>query len=184
MTDYPFQKLIQYLKFGFPLLIVNPDSITNHTVANYFCALQHPNQVTEYLTKEKAKGAILGPVDVITTEQYHCFPLLTQPKDSDKKKVILNLSYPYGASLNDAVDKTHFDGMKFNLKFPSVDDIDAQILAIESDIYLSKIDVARASGTCRLIQWMTLSLISQGRAAIMWTGLSCLAGFMGPQLFR
>ena len=144
LADYPFQKLLQYLKFGFPLSIVNPDSITNKTITNHFSALQYPNQVTEYLKSEKAKGAILGPVDAINTKHYHCSPLLTRPTDSNKRRVILNLSYPYGASLNDAVDKTRFDGMKFNLKFPTVDDIVTEILQIKGDIYLSKIDVARA----------------------------------------
>ena len=46
---------------------------------------------------------------------------------------------------NEAVDKTRFDGMRFNLKFPSVDDIVAEILQIKGDIYLSKIDVARGT---------------------------------------
>ena len=150
LADYPFQKLLQYLKFGFPLSIVNPDSITNNTITNHFSALQYPNQVTEYLESEKAKGAILGPVDAINTKHYHCSPRLTRPKHSNKRRVILNLSYPYRASLNDAVDKTRFDGMKFNLKFPSVDDIVAEILQIKGDIYLSKIDVARAFRNLRV----------------------------------
>ena len=116
LADYPFQKLLQYLKFGFPLSIVNPDGITNNTVTNHFSALQYLNQVTEYLENEKAKGAILGPVDAINTKHYHCSPLLTRPKDLNKRRVIVNLSYPYGASLNDAVDKIRFDGLKFNLR--------------------------------------------------------------------
>ena len=114
LANYPFPKFLQYLKFGFPLSIANPDSITNNTVTNHFSALQYPKQVTEYLTNEKTKGAILGPVNAINTKHYHCSPLLTQPKDSDKRRVILNLSYPYRASLNDTVNKNRFDGTKFN----------------------------------------------------------------------
>ena len=55
VANYPFQKLLQYLKFGFSLSITNPDSITNNSVTNHFSALQYPKQVTEYLTNEKAK---------------------------------------------------------------------------------------------------------------------------------
>ena len=54
---------------------------------------------------------------------FHCSPSLTKLNDGDKCRVILNLSYHKGNSLNDFVDKQHFDHNKFTLKFPTIDGI-------------------------------------------------------------
>ena len=84
--------------------------------------------VQQYLDKEMACGAMIGPVDQVTSPYFHCSPLLTRPKGGNKCRVISNLSYPYGNSLNDNVNKSRFDGLQFVLRFPSVDDIVAKNL--------------------------------------------------------
>ena len=64
--------------------------------------------------------------------------------------MILNLSYPHGCSLNDNVDKLHFDGKKFVLKFPSVDDIVHEICKYSTEVLISKIDISRAFRNLRV----------------------------------
>ena len=127
LSDYPNKKLIQYLKFGFPLSIQSPDKLTNTDIKNHYTALQYPRKVADYLQQEKSFGAILGPFDHPPSEHMHCSPLLTRPKDGNKRRVILYLSYPYGESVNDQVDRHHFDGSKFTLRFPTIDDIVSEI---------------------------------------------------------
>ena len=61
LSNYPNRKLIQYLKFGFPLYIQSPDKLTNMDVKNHYTALQYPKEVASYLQEEKSVGAILGP---------------------------------------------------------------------------------------------------------------------------
>ena len=39
IADYPDQRIIQYLKFGFPLSLTNPDSIHDTVISNHFSAL-------------------------------------------------------------------------------------------------------------------------------------------------
>ena len=112
LADYPDQRIIQYLKFGFPLSLTNPDHIHDTHISNHFSALQHPQAIQQYLDKEKSHGAILGPFSEVPSDNFHCSPMLTRPKDVDKRRVILNLSYPKGKSLNDHVDKHNFDGKK------------------------------------------------------------------------
>ena len=58
--------------------------------------------------------------------------------------VILDLSYPKGASLNDQVDRNLFDASAFTLRLPSVDDIVKEINKHADNVTLSKIDLARA----------------------------------------
>ena len=84
-----------------------------------------------------ALGAILGPFDTIDYEGFHCSPLLTRPKDGNNRRVILNLSFSAGVSLNDAVTRDIFDGRPFTLRFPSVDDILESIRAVQGTAMLA-----------------------------------------------
>ena len=150
LADYPDQRIYQYLKFGFPLSLTDPDAIHNTSISNHFSALQYPQAIQQYLDKEKAFGAIIGPFSDIPSDKFHCSPMLTRPKDIDKRRVILNLSYPKGHSLNDNVDKQLFDGKKFILKFPTIDDICNEICNNPNEILMSKIDISRAFRNLRV----------------------------------
>ena len=149
LVDYPDKKIFQYLKFGFPLSLTDPDLLHNQVVDNHFSALQHPAAIQQYLDEEIAFGAIYGPISVLPSHKFHCSPLLTRPKDSDKSRVILILSYPKGLSLNKNIDKQKFDGNGFIFKFPTVDNICQEICDNQTEILLSKIDISRAF--CNLI---------------------------------
>ena len=154
LHDYPDKKLIQYLQYGFPLSLSSPESLRNHTVKKHFSALRHPSAIQEYLDKEQSYGAILGPVrnfgQEVDHKQIHCSPLLTRPKDGNKHRVILDLSHPHGLSVNNQVDRLAFDGSKFLLKFPSVDDIVKEICNQGDDVTIAKIDIARAFRNLRM----------------------------------
>ena len=149
LCDYPDKHLLQYIKFGFPLSISHPNLLTNTKVANHHSALQYPEAIDKYIAKEQSYGTISGPSIHINSPHYHCSPLLTRPKDINDRRVILNLSYPKGQSLNDHVDKLNFNGRSFTLKFPSVDDVVGRILQIE-DPLIFKLDMARAFRNLRV----------------------------------
>ena len=149
LSAYPDKHLLQYIKFGFPLSISHPNYLTNNKVVNHYSAIQYPDAIVKYIAKEQSFGTSLGPASQINIPHYHCSPLLTRPKDTNDRRVILNLSHPKGQSLNDHVDKLNFDGRPFTLKFPSVDDIVERILQI-TDPLIFKIDVARAFRNLRV----------------------------------
>ena len=111
--------MFQYLRFGFPSSIESDNTLQNGEVKNHYSALQYPEVVTRYLDKERTLGTILGAVSNSDKPLIHCSSLLTRPKDTDKRRVILDLSFPPGQSVNDLVNKQRFDGCKFTLKFPS-----------------------------------------------------------------
>ena len=144
LMDYADKRVIQYIKFGFPLSLINPNELNNTKITNHFSACQYPHQVQQYIDKEIELDALLGPVDTIIHEQFHCSPLLTRPKDANKRRVILNLSYPEGNSVNSHVDADNYDGSPFILKFPTVDDIADDIVRATEDTVLFKVDVKRA----------------------------------------
>ena len=181
LRDYPDKFLFQYLKFEFPLSLSNPTSPHNVDIRNHPSALAYPKAVDQYITKEVGLGAMLGPCDHRDFDHYHCSPLLTHPKDTDKRRVILNLSYPYGAFLNDGVSKSHFDGRRFTLKFPLIDDIVQDILETEDPV-IFKVDVARAFQNLRVDPADTVKL---GMSTLILTsrsaGCTAVLHFTWPQ---
>ena len=79
LQGYPDDRLLQYLKFGFPLSLTSPDSLHNQEVSNHFSAPQYPQDIQKYLSKETSLGAMLGPVDSINSKEFHCSPLMSRP---------------------------------------------------------------------------------------------------------
>ena len=150
LRDYHDKFLIQYLTYGFPLSTVDFKLDHNDQIKNHHSALQFPAAIEQYLHKEVSLGAILGPYRSIDYDKLHCSPLLTRPKDGDNRRVILNLSFPAGASLNDAVTKNLFDERPFTLRFPTVDNILDSIRGVQGTAMLAKIDVARAFRNLRV----------------------------------
>ena len=143
LQDYHDQFLIQYLKFGFPLSLKCPDNLSRTDITNHFSAVSEAKAVTNYIEKEISLGAMLGPVNEVSSSHFHCSPMLTRPKDGNKRRVILNLSYPQNYSLNDEVDRLKFDNRTFTLKLPVIDDI-TQAICSKHDPVLFKVDIARA----------------------------------------
>ena len=150
LKAYPDKRLLQYLKFGFPLSLENSDELCNTQIVNHYSALQYPDQVLQYINKERECGAILGPLDQPPSDHFYCSPLLTRPKDGSDRRVILNLSYLRGKSVNDYIDRDSFDGNKFALKLPTIDDIVSAIDKVGEGALIAKIDVARAFRNLRV----------------------------------
>ena len=176
LQDYPDQLLIQYLKFGFPLSLNKDNKLNNDQITNHFLARQFPEAVDEYLAKEIKMGAIIGPDNNIQCTEYHSSPLLTGPKDGDKRRIILDLSYPRGASVNYQVDRNMFDNQPFVWRFPTIDDIVQEMVKDSVDKSIFKIDIGRAFRNLRVdpadalqfgIQWRQNSYVD-GAVAFGW----------------
>ena len=123
LVNYPDKMFIEYLKFGFPLLLSAPERLHDVNINNHHSALQYPMAVDNYLQKGIVLGAIVGPVTKVCSEAFHCSPLLRLSKDNEKRRIVLNLSHPHGTSVNDSVPRDKFDGEYFTLRFPSIDTI-------------------------------------------------------------
>ena len=49
LSDYPDKFLIQYIKFGFPLSIMSPDSLHITDIKNHASATSFPKHIQEYI---------------------------------------------------------------------------------------------------------------------------------------
>ena len=108
---------------------------------------------------------MLGPISQVDSYEFHCTRLLSRPKDGYKRRIILNLSHPYDASVKNQVNKEAFDGNKFTLKLPTLDDIINSIQAFKHlDRVLYKIEVARA------FRNLTVDPVDVVKLGISWKG--------------
>ena len=95
--------------------------------------------------EETPFGAILGPFDVDPIDKCHFSPFMTREKSaSDKRHVIIDLSWPKHASVNAGVDKDSYLGTDFSLTFPTVDDITDQLKSLGKEALMYKVDISRA----------------------------------------
>ena len=83
LQDYPDKRILQYIRFGFPLSLGSALGLRNTSVKNHYSAMQHPQAVEQYIVNEIALGAMLGPFHEIPSPHYHCSPPLTRPKDGN-----------------------------------------------------------------------------------------------------
>ena len=125
LEDYHDTKLIEYLIYGWPLNAVNT-AINEEIPKNQKGATEHPQQIRKYLADEIKNGSIIGPfIENPFGEEARFSPLDTRPKkDSEDLRVILTLSHPFkGASVNQSIDKEHFQGEPMELTYPTVDSL-------------------------------------------------------------
>ena len=144
LTNYWDSQLTELIEFGFPLDF-NRSSPLIHEPGNHKSAVEFPADIEAYIEEEKKYGTLLGPFDNHPIPSGHCSPFMTRAKpNSDRHRIIIDLSWPLGASVNAGIDKTSYLGNVFSLTFPTVDDITSQLKHLGHGALLYKIDVSRA----------------------------------------
>ena len=155
-SNYHDPLLLDYLEFGFPLCIDRSKLKFTEFVDNHHSAVNFPHDMDAYFTKELSHKTIVGPCINLPFKVHHS-PMLSRPKVNDTRRVIVNLSHPYGNSINDCISNQCHDGIVFNLKYPTVDSIIDAIREKDGDVLLSKIDISRAFRNLRLAPATTTS---------------------------
>ena len=100
LNSYWDQQLPDLLQYGFPLDF-DRNCILQSVHSNHKSAEVYMDQVRSYIKEELSQGAVIGPFDKLPPS-FHISPLMTWDKqDSNKKRTIMDLSWPMGASVND-----------------------------------------------------------------------------------
>ena len=98
-----------------------------------------------YLQEECSFNAILGPFESKPIPGAHTSPFMMRHKpNSECRRVIIDLSWPLGASVNTGIDKQTYLGSEFELTFPSVDDITNELKHLGHGAHFYKVDVSHA----------------------------------------
>lgn len=150
LTGYHDIDICELLEFGFPIgyfgNIQQLDFANLKFVKNHKGAKDYPVEIQKYLRKESQYGAILGP---FVNNPFICnvciSPLNSVPKkESSERRIILDLSYPEGKSVNDGISKDFYLGKKVALSYPGVDDLVKIIKDKGKGCLLFKRDLKRA----------------------------------------
>ena len=112
----------------------------NHTGARCW-----PKEISQILDKELACKATIGPFDKSPFgEHTYLSPLNSVPKkESMERRMILDLSYPEGNSINDGIMKDKYVGEESKLFLPSVDQLAEKVAEIGEGAKNFKIDLSR-----------------------------------------
>ena len=112
---------------------------------NHKSALQCPSHVDVYLTHEMNHGAMLGPFRHPPMDNLHISPFMTRDKlSSDNRRVIIDLSWPKGQSVNSGVDSDRYLDVDFVLTYPSIDNITEEVLKLGKGCQIFKVDISRS----------------------------------------
>ena len=145
LRNYHDREVVEWMKYGWPAgrLPSLPDPSASSK--NHKGAVDYPEALTAYLKKEQKKGAVMGPFNrILFQTKVGISPLSTRPKgDSEERRVILDLSFPIGRSVNDGIQKDDYLGFQAKLTFPSVDDFALRIYTLGKDCFMFKVDLSR-----------------------------------------
>ena len=166
LSDYHDNEICQFLRYGWPSNYTAPTPPTP-TVRNHPSALAHMAEVDRFIDKELSKGALLGPfVNVPFAPWTQTSPLMTaEKKDSTHRRVIIDLSFPQGGSVNDGVARNFFQGTPTSYTLPTVHDLAQRIIEIGPGALLWKSDLERAYRQLRAdpLDYPLMAIIQRGR---------------------
>ena len=144
LYNYWDQQLLEFLTFGFPLDF-NRNSPLYWEGDNHKSALEYPQDIDAYLKEEIHFNAIVGRFDKHPCHNGHISPFMTRDKPgSENRRVIIDLSWPIGSSVNSGIDKDSYMDTEFALVLPTVDHITDQLKLLGKGPHLYKIDISRA----------------------------------------
>ena len=144
--DYWDWQLQLFLKFGFPMDFKGKLSDLKNATSSHASALQFPEHVSMYLEDELGHKAIYGPYDHKPFgELTHISPFITRKKtNSNKRRVIIDLSWPENASVNCFTSGTEYVGTAYKLNYLSIDSFTERLIQLGRGALMHKIDLSRA----------------------------------------
>lgn len=108
---------------------------------NMLSAKKNPQIIEEYIQKEAAQGNIMGPFPVQTAPRVHInrFGVIPKKHQPGKWRLITDLSFPEGSSINDTIDPKIC-----SLSYITVDQVANKAIALGKGSLLAKIDIKSA----------------------------------------
>ena len=147
LAMHPDQAFTRYIHrglcFGFRIGFDRSSKLKSADT-NMHSAFEHQQVVTEYLQKELSMGRMLGPFDEATCSalpqlQVNRFGVIPKGHNTGKWRLITDLSFPHGLSVNDGIDPEFC-----TLHYATVDDIAGIIARLPQGALLAKFDIESA----------------------------------------
>ena len=143
LEGYWDQNVTDFLEFGWPANYSRQAAFVP-TYENHPSAKQFMGDVEFYLNTERGHRAVAGPFRYLPFTRMQISPLMTRPKkDSQHRRVIVDLSWPQGASINDAIDEDWYVDGPARVRLPTVAYMEGRIRELGRGAYLYKTDLSR-----------------------------------------
>ena len=143
LQGYWDSQLPLLIRFGFPLDFDRNIPLESH-LENHNSAKNYPNDVRAYLEEEKSYNAIVGPFDAPPLANLHTSPFMTRDKPHSKnRRVIVDLSFPQGKSVNACSAQDVYLNTPFVLKLPTIDHV-KPVKSLGKGCMIYKIDIKHA----------------------------------------
>ena len=144
MRAHPDQRYASYiysgLATGFRVDFDRRSTTLRPSSRNHPSAFENRDQVRGYISEERGEGRLVGPLDQSLLPQVHNSPIGLVPKSQPNQwRMIVDLSYPNGHSVNDGIDRE-----LASLSYASVDDAVRLILLLGRGTQLVKLDLEKA----------------------------------------
>ena len=133
------------LEFGWPLGYTN-QTLPVFDLRTHRGALNFPSAVQDYLSSEISLGRVAGSFDALPfPDGFVVSPFNTVAKrDSQERRMIVDLSWPCGSSVNDGIPSGTFLGELLELTYPTIDAIVSAIVSLSWGYMLYKRDLRKA----------------------------------------
>ena len=104
LEGYDDSHIVDFLRCGWSVAYSAPD-IPVSTLKNHTSATRFPKEIDKFIDKELQHCALLGPFHTAPFDRWtQISMLMTRDKpDGSGKRVIIDLSFPVGASVNDGI---------------------------------------------------------------------------------
>lgn len=146
LSSYEDYGVCDLLEFGFPLDF-NQSSELNYDVRrNHKGARDFPGFINKYLERECKNMRVVGPfTGNPLSVPLMVSPINTVPKENDdERRVIVDLSWPQGYSVNDGISKDRYLGEVIELHYASVEEVCKMVLRAGPGSVIYKRDLRRA----------------------------------------
>ncbi len=146
LEDYEDKIVCQFLEFGFPLDFDKSKKLLPDIGRNHKGAINYPEFINAYVSRECQASRIVGPFEANPLS----VPLIVSPMNSVPKsvegdrRVIVDLSWPRGGSVNEGISKDTYLNENFELHYTSVEEVCRMVLEIGPGAVIYKRDLKHA----------------------------------------
>lgn len=143
LRGHPDQAKVAYvisgLRNGFHLGFHSSSILLKSATSNMPSALLQPSIIDSYLQNELHKGRIAGPIPILPNLHTSRFGVISEKHQPGKWRLILYLSSPAGATVNDGIPKD-----VSSVQYMSLDDIIDGIMTYGRGTLMAKFDIESA----------------------------------------
>ena len=137
------KKVLNWLEFGFPI-DCDPEFGIRKPQKNHQSSVQYQDAINKYLSKNISSQAILGPFEQSPITGLCFSPLMSVPKEETERRVIVDFSFPPGASINDGTPQSSYLDCDTDFNLPSVQSMVGRINELGRGCLLYKRDLKGA----------------------------------------